>query len=954
MTKKNDRSRKCLLSFLAMVLMLAHAFAAGAQQKYSVSGTVYEVFEGKQRPLDFAAISLPDYGLMATTAGGGRYTLGNVPAGKVKVRVSFLGKAQIERELNISGSIGNLDFVMQDEDFRLKEVVVTARQNAAGRATSSRISRQAMDHMQATSLADLMSLVPGGISQNQELNNAKTLSIRQIDDKGRGTNMELNSLGTAIIQDGAPISNNANLSALSPTVGGAAVSLAGGSSPNSGFDVRSISTENIENVEVVRGIPSVEYGDLTSGAVIIHTKAGREPLRIRAKANPHVYQGSVGGGFGFGQKGGALNLSADYAYNIKDPTESYDHYQRLTAKAVYSNTFFANRLRSNTSLDFFYGKDARDRNPDDEINLASHRGEDMGFRFNTNGLWNINKGWLENIRYVLSGSYTSKDSYTQTAYSSASAPYSMTMTDGAVLSNVAGLHLFTADNTEITHFGEADAGNYAVYLPSSYLGRYDIDSKELNFYAKLTANFFKRFGRVNNRILLGVDFKTDGNEGEGKTYNPARPPWRNLQQPNASFRPRAYKDIPYINQLGAFVEDNFNWMIGGTHTLNLQAGLRFDKVSVAGSVLSPRLNASMEIIPEVLTLRGGFGIAAKMPTLLYLYPENAYFEYINLNELANENIPEAERKFVTTTRVFNSQNRDLKIARNYKSEVGLDFRLGKVRLGITGFIESMKDGYALNKTLDTFVPVDYKVYGRNAGGALELSGSYPVLSNYYTPTNSNFSINKGVEFELDIARIESIRTSFQLSGSWMRSNYYSDAYNFYDNSSEAPAMRKNIAIYDKRKVDYHDQQFVTTLRATHNIPRIGFVVTLSAQAIWQQSNWGTYHNDSIPVGYISLETGKANWFAPGLYTTTEQLKAAGYDYLLNRNNSQTYSIKESYSPYFNFNINVTKEIGEMLRVSFFAHNMFRSHPRYESKRSPGTFLKLNNRFYFGMELALKI
>ena len=147
MTKKNDRSRKCLLSFLAMVLMLAHAFAAGAQQKYSVSGTVYEVFEGKQRPLDFAAISLPDYGLMATTAGGGRYTLGNVPAGKVKVRVSFLGKAQIERELNISGSIGNLDFVMQDEDFRLKEVVVTARQNAAGRATSSRISRQAMDHM---------------------------------------------------------------------------------------------------------------------------------------------------------------------------------------------------------------------------------------------------------------------------------------------------------------------------------------------------------------------------------------------------------------------------------------------------------------------------------------------------------------------------------------------------------------------------------------------------------------------------------------------------------------------------------------------------------------------------------------------------------------------------------------------------------------------------------------
>ena len=49
--------------------------------------------------------------------------------------------------------------------------------------------------------------------------------------------------------------------------------------------------------------------------------------------------------------------------------------------------------------------------------------------------------------------------------------------------------------------------------------------------------------------------------------------------------------------------------------------------------------------------QGGYGIAAKMPSLLYLYPENAYFEYININELANENIPESQRLFMTTTEV---------------------------------------------------------------------------------------------------------------------------------------------------------------------------------------------------------------------------------------------------------------------------------------------------------------
>ena len=111
-------------------------------------------------------------------------------------------------------------------------------------------------------------------------------------------------MGTAIIRDGAPISNNANLSAMSPTVLSGTetpASLAGGASPAGGTDVRSISTENIESIQIVRGIPSVEYGDLTSGAVIINTKAGREPLRVKAKANPNIYQVSMGTGFELGK-----------------------------------------------------------------------------------------------------------------------------------------------------------------------------------------------------------------------------------------------------------------------------------------------------------------------------------------------------------------------------------------------------------------------------------------------------------------------------------------------------------------------------------------------------------------------------------------------------------------------------------------------------------------------------
>ena len=502
--------KKTSLCLLGLAATQARAQSPGNVKVY---GTVYDAELRGNTPLDFVSVAFPDYAIGTTTDADGHYSLPNIPLGKARMRVTYLGKLPIDTLVDVTRDM-RLDFRLHDENFKIKEVVVTATSNDAGQATSSTISRMAMDHLQATSLSDIMSLMPGGLSTNPTLNDAQQINIRQV--SSATANDDLNGLGTAIIRDGAPISNNANLSSMNPTVAGSASALAGGASPSSGTDVRSISTENIESVEVIRGIPSVEYGDLTSGAVIIRTKAGREPLRIKAKANPNVYQASMGTGFDLGGSKGALNVSADYAYNINNPTASYQHYQRATARVLYSNVFFNNRLRSNTSLDFTYGKDTRDRNPDDERTQTASDGRDAGFTFNTNGTWNINHGWLQNLRYVASATYTDKSSFYEQVYSQANAYYSMTTTDGAILSNLAGQHLYDADGNEITHFGDADAQHYAQYLPASYKGRYDIDSKEINVYAKLTANLFKRSGNIYNRILFGADFKSDGNRGDGK------------------------------------------------------------------------------------------------------------------------------------------------------------------------------------------------------------------------------------------------------------------------------------------------------------------------------------------------------------------------------------------------------------------------------------------------------
>ena len=937
--------------YLSLLLCLATIFPLHAQsRKVTISGKIHEFSEkGKRIPLGYATLYFPDYGMGATSDDNGHYSVSNLPTGKARIQVQFVGKLPIDTLVNVHHD-STLDFTLKNEDFKLEEVVVTATNSQAGKSTASNISRQAMDHLQATSLNDLLALMPGGLSQNSDLSSSQQINIRQISGNSSGE-QALNALGTAIIRDGAPVSNNSNLSAMSPTVSGGASALGGGASPSGGVDVRSISTENIESVEIIRGIPSVEYGDLTSGAVIVNTKAGREPLRVKAKANPNVYQVSMGTGYELGKDKGALNVSADYAYNTSDPKATYQHYQRATGKVMYSNAFFNHKLRSNTSLDFIYGKDTRDRNPDDESTQTTSEGQDVGFRLNTNGIWSINKGWLQTVRYVLSGSYTDKQSFYETAYGSASAPYSMTTTDGAILSNFAGQHIFDAEGNQITNFGSEDAKHYSVFLPSSYIGHYEIDSREVNAFAKLTTTLFKQSGNVNNRILLGADFKTDGNVGKGKTFDPTAPPLRSNSNKNSSYRPRPYKDIPFIHQFGLFAEENFTWSIG-ERDLRMQAGVRFDHASKVGSTWSPRFNASFDLIPRALTLSGGYGITAKMPTLLYLYPEKAYFEYVNINELANESISENERLFMTTTKVYDTENRNLKVAKNHKAEIGLRLNVGKVSASVTAFQERLKNGYSLDYTFDTFNTFMYNEYTRNANGDLILASSLPVLNSFYTPTNHLNVETQGLEFDINVGRIEAIRTAFQLNGAWMRTKSWNDSYNFYDNSGTAASSRKPVAIYEAGTNKSYRQQFSTTLRATHNLPQIGFVVTLTAQAVWNQANWKTFGNDTIPVGYISLEN-EVTMFPEGKYTSTEQVKADGLDYLLqNPNHSQ--AIKESYSPYFCFNMNVTKEISDMLRVSFFANNMFRSYPRMESNRNPGTYTQMNNRFFFGLELSLTL
>ena len=77
-------------------------------------------------------------------------------------------------------------------------------------------------------------------------------------------------------------------------------------------------------------------------------------------------------------------------------------------------------------------------------------------------------------------------------------------------------------------------------------------------------------------------------------------------------------------------------------------------------------------------------------------------------------------------------------------------------------------------------------------------------------------------------------------------------------------------------------------------------------------------------------------------------------YYLKNDKDAVRFIPESYFPTLLMNFNITKEIGESLKASFYANNMFNIRPLYEKKRYPGSYEELNIPIYFGFELALKI
>ena len=169
-------------------------------------------------------------------------------APKTAIVISYLGYKSL-----LTHTDSTAVYYLQADVKALGEVVVTA-QEGRKLSTSSTIKRQAMDHLQPSSFSDILELLPGGRASNGTLTTPNVISLREVPISGN--DYATSSLGTQFVVDGAPISMHANIQRLSGALDRTSNVR---NFTNMGVDMRSIATDDIQEVEIVRGIPSVKY-----------------------------------------------------------------------------------------------------------------------------------------------------------------------------------------------------------------------------------------------------------------------------------------------------------------------------------------------------------------------------------------------------------------------------------------------------------------------------------------------------------------------------------------------------------------------------------------------------------------------------------------------------------------------------------------------------------------------
>lgn len=819
-------------------------------------------------------------------------------------------------------------YLLQTEMSALGEVVVTAQENR-GLTTSSKIEKHAMEHLQPSSFSDLLELLPGGRSLDPSLSAPNNIHLREI--SSGNSNYATSSLGTSFIIDGAPVSTNANMQYIAGAWDNKSTYR---DNTNAGVDMRGISTDDIESVEIVRGIPSVEYGDLTSGLVKIERRRGGHDMKFRLKADmgSKLFYGAKD--WQWDQRRLTLNISADYLDAKADPRNSLENYKRITVSSRLQKRWELSRytLTLSTNLDYSRSLD-NDKEDADQTYSAEDTYKSSYNRYAVMGALQLSttcRMWLKSLSVTLSASQE-KDLIERT-------------------------RLVQLSRMTVAPLSQQEGENDAYILPYKYTGHHEVDGRPLNVYAKVNARLQIPSNRISNTLLVGMDWNLDKNLGRGQVFDPRTPAYTGM-----SARQRRLKDIPANRRLSAYVEESVKWpsAIGTIEmTAGLRAttmlGLRSDYVMAGKVYLDPRVNAGYSLPrlsvlgqPTFIRLSAGIGQHTKMPTMEQLFPDLMYIDFIQLNYYHDN--PDY-RRINLMTYVVDPRNPSLEAARNFKKEVSLDINMGGNRLSVTAFREKMTSGFRMQSYYRTF---QYKQYDTSGLDAATMTGQpsleelpYTVideLSGYGNYTNGSMTLKEGIEYTLETKRFPVVMTRLTINGAYFRTttdNSLVDAYR----PSEVIAGRQiqYVGLYANDDGTVRES-FNTNFMVDTDVPRLKLGFSVSAQCLWFTTS-RRKEISNYPVQYIAPDGSIHDWQA----SDADDL----YLHWLVRDFNPS-SFEKNRVPFsMDLNFKVTKKLFEdRLNVAMFCNKLWDYTPDYKSR---GVTIRRHVTPYFGLEMNVKI
>lgn len=826
----------------------------------------------------------------------------------------------------------------------LGEVVVTARASD-GPVTSSIIGRDAMTHLQPNSIADLMELLPGGYAKDPNMGEANTITLRETGTMGaygaitKNNNYSISSLGTQFMVDGVPISTDANLqySPLSDTQSSASSSTVENNRniTNRGVDMRSISTDDIESVEVVRGIPSVEYGNLTSGLINIKKIRRAIPLTARFKADGYSKLFSLGKGLQLDGEGNSiLNVDLGYMDSKIDPTDNFENYKRVTGALRY--TLCGDRKEKikwqwNSAFDYSGSFDDSKSDPDINYGRVDEYKSSYSRLALTNG-FNVKmpKSWFKEL-----------DVNTLVSLQ---------------LDRLRQTRLVAPQRYGIVPLSWSDGENEAQAVYAEYTAHYLCDGKPFNAYVKVKGVMGFKTPYTLHTIKVGANWDLAKNFGRGQVYDMHHP----LSVSGWSSRPRKYSDIPSLQNFSLFAEELMKANVGKCQ-LELMVGLRLNTLlglerqfDMSGKYYAdPRANLAWHLPkfklggkPMSISLNGGYGITTKMPTLNYLYPDKYYSNFICMAYYDTAN-PEQDSKFVVHTYVQEPTNYQIKPARNHKWEIRLDMDWNDNRLSLDYFRESMTSGFRYSTIYGVY---DYKSYDvtQMAAGMDYTTLPYEnkrVLDGYQQASNGSELVKQGIELAFTSQRIRCLRTRINVTGAWFHTKYTNSQPLFSPVSTviDGRAVReKYVGLYNWNDGRENDR-LNTNVTFDTQIPEWKLIFTTSVQCMWMIRTKQMWKNGT-PMAYMSYVDGQLHDFKDADRSDPYLMQLV-----------RTYN-EEQFKPFtvpmsMLVNLKVTKEIGKYMRLSFFANKILDYLPDYTAN---GKVIRRNASPYFGVEAGFTI